>query len=146
MEAFVGPVIAHLGKNLLSDLWDGDVDSMTVDEVKAMNVSLLRRFLRAKNSAVYAADARRRAATNVKMAAVLADAIGGSFVVDLYQRHGIPIATCTTRPHIWRPAIFNEKTEKLCRDDSETSQCLLRKAPGWVPLKPPIPPVKLRVV
>ena len=63
MEAFVGPVIAHLGKNLLSDLWDGDVDDMTVDEVKAMNVSLLRRFLRAKNSAVYAADARRRAAT-----------------------------------------------------------------------------------
>ena len=54
MEAFVGPVIAHLGKNLLSDLWDGDVDDMTVDEVKAMNVSLLRRFLRAKNSAVRA--------------------------------------------------------------------------------------------
>ena len=93
MEAFIGPVIAHLGKNLLSDLWDGDVDDMTVDEVKSMNVSLLRRFLRAKNSAVYAADARRRAATNVKMAAVLADAIGGSFVVDLYQRHGVPIAT-----------------------------------------------------
>ena len=44
MEAFVGPVIAHLGKNLLSDLWDGDVDDMTVDEVKAMNVSLLRRW------------------------------------------------------------------------------------------------------
>ena len=43
--------VAYLGKNLLSDLWDGDVDDMTVDEVKAMNVSLLRRFLRAKNSA-----------------------------------------------------------------------------------------------
>ena len=57
----VGGVVGHLGKNLLSDLWDGDVDDMTVDEVKAMNVSLLRRFLRAKNSAVYAADARRRA-------------------------------------------------------------------------------------
>ena len=53
----------------------------------------------------------------------------------------VPAATDAT------PSVSTGNVSRLRkRDDSETSQCLLRKAPGWVPLKPPIPPVKLRVV
>ena len=93
LVAFVQPVHNMLGYKLLNDL-TASVDTLSTDELHSLTVDMLRRYVRAADKAeAYACDQRKKAASNVKLSAALAEAVAQSYCVDLISRAGLAVQT-----------------------------------------------------